>query len=105
MMRKLALAAAATVTAVTATLVPATAAQAADTPTCVTRAEYKAVHKGMTKTRVHRIFDISGKRMAIAHSGGFTSEIRSYKTCQKFSAVSIAYDNGKLSAKSAVWVG
>lgn len=100
--QKLALAAAA---GMIATLAPATAAQAADTPGCVTRAEYGAVKKGFTKARVANIFDVAGKRQAFATSGGFTSEIRSYKTCQRFSAVSIAYDNGKLSAKSAVWVG
>jgi hypothetical protein len=81
----------------------------ADTPGCVTHSEYRHVHKGMKKTRVHRIFDTIGHRDAIAHSGGYTSEIRSYKTCSPYSAVSIAYDAGpneplRLSAKSAVWV-
>jgi hypothetical protein len=77
----------------------------ADTPGCVTRAEYRHVHKGMTKHRVAHIFDTAGKREAYATSGGYTAEIRSYKTCRRYSAVAISYGNGRLDAKSAVWVG
>jgi hypothetical protein len=75
----------------------------ADTPGCVTRAEYRHVHKGMAKARVHRIFDVDGKRQAIAHSGGSTSEIRSYRTCIRFSSVAVSYGNGHVNGKSAVW--
>ena len=83
-------------------------AASADTPGCVTRAEFRQVHKGMTKTRVHRVFDTSGRRQAIAHSGGYTSEIRSYNPCSRYSAVSLGFDSGpgeplRLNAKSAVW--
>jgi hypothetical protein len=78
---------------------------AADTPGCVTRAEYRAVKHGMTKTKVHGIFDTRGNRQAIASSGRYTVEIRSYKTCSRFSAVAVSYQNGRLSTKSAVWVG
>lgn len=85
-------------------------AASADTGTCVTRTEYRQVSRGMTKAKVHRIFDIDGKRQAIARSGGYVSEIRNYKTCSQYSAVSIAWDKKpggvfRLSAKSAVWVG
>jgi hypothetical protein len=76
----------------------------ADTPGCVVKAEYRQVQKGMTKRRVHRIFDTDGKRDAIARSGGQTFEIRSYRTCSRFSAVSLSFDNGRMSGKSAVWV-
>jgi hypothetical protein len=75
----------------------------ADTPHCVTRAEYERVHDGMSKRRVHRIFDIPGRRVSISSSGGLTSEIRSYRTCKPNSAVSVAYGNGRVTAKSAVW--
>ena len=71
---------------------PAAAAQ--DTPRCVTKKEYRNVHKGMTKKRVHRIFDTRGRRDAFAQSGGHTAEIRSYRTCSRFSAVSISYGDG-----------
>jgi hypothetical protein len=85
------------------TAIIAPAAQA-DTPGCVTRAEYRSVHKGMTKAKIARVFDTAGHRMAFATSGGYTSEIRNYKTCSPYSVVSIGYGNGKLDAKSAVWV-
>lgn len=32
----------------------------ADTPTCVTKPEYKAVDKGWTRARTHRVFDTDG---------------------------------------------
>lgn len=88
---------------------PAPVASAA-TPGCVTKAEYQKVKKGTPKTKVAKTFGTAGKRISIASSGGFSSEIRSYKTCSKYSVVSIAFDKVpggvfKLSAKSAVWVG
>ena len=75
----------------------------ADTPRCVTRAEYERVHDGMSKRRVHQIFDIRGRRVAISRSGGVTSEVRNYRPCRPNSAVSIAYGNSRVTAKSAVW--
>lgn len=88
---------------------PAAPAQA-DTPGCVTRKEYRSVKKGWTKARVDRRFDTSGNRVAIASSGGFKTSVWSYKTCSRFSAVSVSYDKHgtspwRLAAKSAVWVG
>lgn len=87
----------------------APAAQA-DTPGCVTRAEYRSVSKGMTKPKVHGIFDTDGRRMSIASSGGYSSEVRTYKTCSPYSSVAISWNKNpggvwKLGAKSAVWVG
>ena len=82
-----------------------------DSPGCVTRAEYRAVSRGMTKTRVHGIFDTAGTRLAISSSGGYAAEVRTYKVCRSpYSAVSISFDKQpggdfKLSAKAAVWVG
>jgi hypothetical protein len=49
----------------------------ADTPGCVTRAEFDRVHKGMTKKRVHRIFDFHGI-FHDGHAGGYT---RAYSRC------------------------
>lgn len=57
-MKRLALTVAAILLSAFATAVPAQA----DTPGCVTRAEYRHVHKGMTKERVHRIFDARAHR-------------------------------------------
>lgn len=89
---------------------PAAHAEGGDQRPCVTRGEYRAVHKGMTKAKVQAIFDTKGKRQAIAWSGGYASEVRSYRTCSPYSAVSVAFDKRpgrpfKLSAKSAVWTG
>lgn len=108
MLKKITLVAAATAVAAAGLAVPATSAQA-DTPGCVTRAEYRSVAKGWKKARVDRRFDTSGHRMAIASSGGYSTSIWNYKTCSQFSAVSIAYDKHgtgpwRLTAKSAVWV-
>ena len=70
---------------------------------CVNRGEYRQVHKSMTKRRVHRIFDSRGRRVAFSRNGRFTSEIRRYRGCPRRSAVSVAYGNGKVRSKSAVW--
>ena len=83
---------------------------AADTPECVTRAEYRAVHKDYSIARVHRIFDTDGRKIGGAKGGGFASQVRSYRTCRSLSSVVIQYDRSrgtiwKLTAKSAVWVG
>ncbi len=77
-------------------------------PTCVTRAEYRQVHKGMTKAAVTREFGIRGHRDAGATSGGYRTEIWSYKTCNRFSAVAISFSSSggaplRLDYKSAVW--
>ena len=83
---------------------------AADTPGCVTRAEYRAVHKDDSIARVHRIFDTDGRKSGGAKGGGFASQVRSYRTCRPLSSLVIQYDRSrgtiwKLTAKSAVWVG
>jgi hypothetical protein len=95
--------------ALLATLVPASSSHASGTPGCVTRAEYKLAHKGMTHAKVAHIFGTSGKRESYAQSGGYAFEIRSYKTCSQFSVVTIGFDKNpggllRLSSKSAVWV-
>lgn len=96
-------------TATAGTSLGATARAAAETAGCVTRLEYRRVHKGMTMRRVTRIFDTRGNRQVIAHSGRFWTQIRNYNTCSRFSVVSISFDRRgprpwRLTAKSAVWV-
>jgi len=70
----------------------------ADSPGCVTRAEYRAVDKGMLKSKVHRIFDTNGKRLYINH-GQVTNEGREYRVCRHprrgGSYVQVQYDNYK----------
>ena len=75
-------------------------------PGCVTRTEYRQVHKGMTPRQVSRKIGMRGHRDAGASSGGYRSEVWSYKTCQRYSAVAISYSGygtPRLDYKSAVW--
>ena len=79
------------------------------TPHCVTKTEYKKIKNGMTLAKVKKVTGISGKRVAIATSGGYGSQIRSLKTCSKYSAVSISLSKNpggayRVDAKSAIWV-
>ncbi|QBR91400.1 hypothetical protein [Nocardioides euryhalodurans] len=90
--------------AVVAPMAPATA----DTPSCVSRSEFRKVRQNMSKAKVHRIFDVDGRREAISHSGAYHAQVRSYKGCGQGSYVSVAFDKAganpwKLSAKSASW--
>lgn len=108
-MKKIFALAAGTAVILGGTTLIAPAAQA-DTPGCVTRAEYRSVQKGMPKAKVHGIFDIDGRRISIATSGGYASEVRTYRTCSPYSTVAISWSKRpggvwKLAAKSAVWVG
>lgn len=74
---------------------PAVAGEA-DTRPCVTRGEYRQVSKGMTKLRVHAIFDTGGKRLFI-NRGQVTNEGREYRVCghprSGGSYVQVQYDN------------
>ena len=54
----------------------------ADTPDCVTRAEYRAVHIEDSIRRVHRIFDIRGRRLWIDGEGDYKTQKRRYRTCR-----------------------
>ena len=75
----------------------------AEARACVSPGEYRQVHRGMTKRRVHRIFDTRGRRVAFSRDGRFTSEIRRYRGCPRRSAVSVGYGNRRVRSKSAVW--
>jgi len=88
----------------------ATPADAANrTPHCVTKSEYKKIKNGMTLAEVKKTTGITGKRVAIATSGGYGSQIRNLKTCSPYSAVSISLSKKpggawRVDGKSAVWV-
>lgn len=75
--------------------------QPADAATnCVSKAEFRKVTHGMTKTRVHRIFDTAGKQSFVM--GGYES--REYKTCtSRYGFVYVDYDHKKVDSKSAFW--
>jgi hypothetical protein len=67
------------------TLAPAPAS--ADTPGCVSKTEYRKIHKGMTKKRVHRIFDTRGW-FADGGGGGYS---RAYLSCNHQHVAYIEY--------------
>lgn len=62
---------------------------------CVTRGEYRRVERGMTKDRVHRIFDFRGRRDSLFRTGRRVDEFRSYRLCfgGRGSEAFINYDN------------
>ena len=68
---------------------------------CVTRAEYRKVHDGLRKARVHRIFDSAGTRSWL--EGRY--EIRNYTPCtdRQFGYVTVNYKDGRVDAKRAYW--
>jgi hypothetical protein len=77
--------------------VPASAsAGESDNRPCVTRGEYRQVTNGMTKDRVHSIFDTSGKQLYI-NRGQVTNEGREYTVCghprRGGSYVQVQYNN------------
>lgn len=84
--------------AVVSTAAPATAADS-----CVSQREFASVKKGFSKAKVARVFGTKGSREAISRGYGVTIEIRSYRACTRFGAVSVSFENGRLSAKSAVF--
>ncbi len=73
----------------TATTAPATAG----TPDCVSRAEYREVHLGMSRSRVHRVFDTRGT-FEDGAAGGY---IRVYRGCWLAAGIFVTYrDPGTL---------
>lgn len=58
---------------------------------CVTNAEYDAVHRGMLRPRVHRIFGTPG----VVNGGGPGVEIRTYDRCRAAGGmVNVTFEEG-----------
>jgi hypothetical protein len=74
---------------------------AADTPGCVSRGEFSRVRDGMTSSRVHRVFDTSGRLVSVHIVGNLRHESRTYRACRpsRRSHVSVQYTNGKVTGK------
>jgi hypothetical protein len=68
---------------------------------CVTREEFRKVHDGMAKARVHAIFDSSGRQSW--RLGRY--EVRNYTPCtdRQFGWVTVNYKDGRVDAKRAYW--
>lgn len=77
-------------------LVPAVPASAAG---CVSKGEFRQVHRGMTVSRVHRTFGTSG-RQTFRHG---TITIRRYRPCPRHSRIQVSYRRGHMTAKVALW--
>jgi hypothetical protein len=75
----------------------------ADSERCVSRGEFSRVHDGMSKRRVHRIFDVRGRRTVFVKVGRFSTEIRRYRGCPRRSRISVVYGNGRVESKAARW--
>ena len=93
-----------------ATTSPADATGTAARSHCVTRAQYKKAHHGMTKAKVDGLWHTHGHRMSIASSSGYAASVWSYNACGQFSTIAVSYEKRghgawKLTNKSAVWVG
>lgn len=74
----------------TTLVLPGTPARA-DTPNCVTRAEYRAVKNGWTRARVARVFDVPGRQMTGLRPG---FHARTYNDCwrsREYEFVSVIY--------------
>lgn len=90
--------------AVTGVLAAPTSAQA-DTPGCVTRAEFRQVHDGMPVARVHRILDTEGHQSSVIIVGGQRHVARNYRACHRprQSFVQVHYADGVVVAKFAIF--
>jgi hypothetical protein len=64
-------------TALVAGSITTAAPASADTPGCVSGAEYKRVEVGMTMKRAHAIFDTDGSRLGLDGN----DQVRLYPTC------------------------
>lgn len=78
---------------------------AADSPTCVSKTEFRNVKQGFAKKRVHDMFDVAGRQTSWYSGYGDTYESRDYRPCvgRPYSFVSVDYENGRVSSKYAYW--
>ncbi len=102
---------AASTLAVVAPVVLAAPAQA-DTPDCVSRAEFRAVQKGWSITRVANRFDVTGVQTYYASGDASIDwpayQSRKYNPCPKYSGVYVDFekeagDVWRVVSKSAYW--
>ncbi len=85
-------------------------ASAAGTPGCVSKAEYRQVHKGMTPNQVRRIFGAAGKMSSSANFDGYRYVSREYRPCNsRYGMVYVSFSNDGprtpvvLDSKFVVW--
>lgn len=73
----------------------------ADSPGCVTRAEFRGVKKGWHRDRVTARFDTAGR--IDFQSGNYVS--REYRACRnpRYSSISVTFIAQRVDSKSAYW--
>ena len=84
----------------------------ADTPSCVSKTEFRAIKKGWTLQRVANRFDVPGRQSSYMSGDASIDwpawQSRDYKPCTRYSYVSVDFEKpagGKwrVSSKSAYW--
>jgi hypothetical protein len=96
-MKKFLLGLVATVTFAAPLALVATPAEAANAP-CMTRAEFRKIHKGMTVRQVKRIVGSAG-RITLSSP---PMVIRDHKTCTAFHVANVGYWSGKVQSKTYI---
>jgi hypothetical protein len=107
-MRKLAILAA----MAAATSIGVVAPASADTPRCVSRAEFRAVKDGWSITRVYNRFDVTGSQdwyqAGDREYDWPATQGRSYRACTRYGTVFVDFerypgDVWRVTSKSAYW--
>lgn len=85
----------------------------ADTPRCVSKAEFRSVRDGWSISRVHNRFDIKGQQDWYTDGyddpdyGWPDAQGRSYRACTRYGTVYVDYERiggeWRVSSKSAYW--
>ncbi len=70
---------------------------------CVTPREFARAKTGMTMAQVHAIFGTKGRESARTEGFGITIVMRDYEACTAYGAVSVMYENGRLTSKASVF--
>lgn len=70
---------------------------------CARSADFNKLRNGMPKAKVAALLHNKGKRDVISKSGGYSFEIRTYRTCGQFDVISVGFENGRLSSKTGVF--
>lgn len=90
-----------------------TSAANAANPRCITKAEFRAIHKGQSPTRVKHIVGSRGKVSITSSISGYKSVIRDFHACSpfnKYSMVSVSFSNNsaygplRVDGKTALWM-
>ncbi len=91
-MRKILLGFAATAALVLASISLAIPSASADTPGCVTRAEFLQARRGMTPRQVSAIFDVPGRVSFLSGFDGWSLQSRDYHGCKRYSYISVDFE-------------